>query len=209
VKRALTALVAVLLVVPMGWRLSGPKAPRFPYGLGPARSVVPAGFTEWSVEVEPGVKLRAVRRTPSAADASWMLLIHGNDAAQLETGAALLTRLEADPAVGLATYAFRGFDGSPGTPSRDALYADAAAVVKALVPGGHFVLVAYTPAQLQFDTGGPKSLDLLLPPEVLKPELTGLEFERFEVLERDVQEGDWHRGKSAVVQLLARNNASA
>lgn len=84
-----------------------------------------------------------------------------------------------------------------------------AAVVKALVPGGHFVLVAYTPAQLQFDTGGPKSLDLLLPPEVLKPELTGLEFERFEVLERDVQEGDWHRGKSAVVQLLARNNASA
>lgn len=151
-KRALTALVAVLLVVPMGWRLSGPKAPRFPYGVGPARSVVPAGFTEWSVEVEPGVKLRAVRRAPNGPDASWMLLIHGNDAAQLETGAALLSRLEADPAVGLATYAFRGFDGSPGTPSRDALYADAAAVVKALgVAPQRLHLVAYS-------LGGPLAL---------------------------------------------------
>jgi len=77
-------------------------------------------------------------------------------------------------------------------------------VVHALKPGGHFVLEAYTPAQLQFDTGGPKSLDLLVDPAVLKPELAGLTFERFEVLEREVQEGDWHRGRSAVVQVLAR-----
>jgi SAM-dependent methyltransferase len=77
-------------------------------------------------------------------------------------------------------------------------------VVRALKPGGRFVLVAYTPAQLAFDTGGPKRLDLLVDPEVLKPELAGLDFERFEVLERDVREGDWHRGTSAVVQLVAR-----
>ncbi len=77
-------------------------------------------------------------------------------------------------------------------------------VVRALKPGGRFVLEAYTPAQLAFDTGGPKSLDLLVPPDALKAELEGLTFERFEVREREVQEGDWHHGRSAVVQVLAR-----
>jgi len=66
------------------------------------------------------------------------------------------------------------------------------------------VLEAYTPAQLAFDTGGPKSLELLFEPQTLREDLAGLEFERFEVLEREVQEGDWHRGRSAVVQVLAR-----
>jgi SAM-dependent methyltransferase len=77
-------------------------------------------------------------------------------------------------------------------------------VVRALKPGGRFVLEAYTPAQLAFETGGPKSLDLLFDPPALREDLAGLELERFEVLERDVQEGDWHRGRSAVVQVLAR-----
>jgi SAM-dependent methyltransferase len=77
-------------------------------------------------------------------------------------------------------------------------------VVRALRPGGRFVLEAYTPRQLQFDTGGPKSLDLLFPPDEVKRELEGLTFERFDALERDVHEGDWHRGRSAVLQVLAR-----
>ena len=79
-----------------------------------------------------------------------------------------------------------------------------ASVVRALRPGGRFVLEAYTPAQLAFDTGGPKALELLVDPEELRKELAGLTLERFEVLEREVQEGEWHRGRSAVVQVLAR-----
>jgi SAM-dependent methyltransferase len=78
------------------------------------------------------------------------------------------------------------------------------AVPTALVPDGHFVLEAYTPRQLAFDTGGPKNADLLYEPEALKAELSGLTIERCVELERDVTEGDWHRGKSAVVQVLAR-----
>lgn len=77
-------------------------------------------------------------------------------------------------------------------------------VTKALKPGGRFVLEAYTPAQLAFDTGGPKSLELLFEPEALRADLSGLELERFEAKQRVVQEGDWHRGPSAVVQVLAR-----
>ena len=77
-------------------------------------------------------------------------------------------------------------------------------VVRALEPGGRLVLEAYTPAQLAFDTGGPKSLELLFDPQALREDVAGLELERFEVREREVQEGDWHRGRSAVVQVLAR-----
>jgi SAM-dependent methyltransferase len=77
-------------------------------------------------------------------------------------------------------------------------------VARALRPGGRFVLEAYTPAQLQFDTGGPKSLELLFPPDEVKAELAGLTLERFEAKEREVQEGEWHRGHSAVLQVLAR-----
>jgi SAM-dependent methyltransferase len=77
-------------------------------------------------------------------------------------------------------------------------------VAKALKPGGRFVLEAYTPAQLANDSGGPKSLDLLFDPEALRRDLVDLELERFEAKDRVVNESDWHRGKSAVVQVLAR-----
>lgn len=78
------------------------------------------------------------------------------------------------------------------------------AVKSALVPGGRFVLEAYTPDQLALGTGGPKSLDLLFDPAAVKQDLAGLELERFATLERHVDESDWHRGKSAVLQVVAR-----
>jgi SAM-dependent methyltransferase len=77
------------------------------------------------------------------------------------------------------------------------------AIATALQPGGHFLLEAYTPRQLAFDTGGPKNAELLYEPSALRAELTGLSLERCEELERDVTEGDWHRGRSAVVQVFA------
>lgn len=77
-------------------------------------------------------------------------------------------------------------------------------VKTALVPGGVFVLEAYTPRQLKFDTGGPKNAELLYEPEAVRTELAGLTLERCVELEREVSEGDWHRGKSAVLQVLAR-----
>ncbi|MDP3498872.1 MAG: class I SAM-dependent methyltransferase [Myxococcales bacterium] len=77
-------------------------------------------------------------------------------------------------------------------------------VKTALVPGGVYVLEAYTPRQLKFDTGGPKNAELLYEPEAVRTELGGLTLERCVELERDVSEGDWHRGKSAVLQVLAR-----
>jgi SAM-dependent methyltransferase len=77
-------------------------------------------------------------------------------------------------------------------------------VVMGLQPGGVFILEAYTPAQLAFDTGGPKSPELLMTLAVLRDELSGLQFLIARELERDVIEGAGHTGRGAVVQILAR-----
>jgi len=69
---------------------------------------------------------------------------------------------------------------------------------------GVFVLEAYTPAQLAFGTGGPKTPELLMTLAALREELSGLQFLIARELERDVIEGDGHTGRGAVVQILAR-----
>lgn len=80
------------------------------------------------------------------------------------------------------------------------------AVVAGLRPGGVFILEAYTPAQLAFGTGGPKSIELLMTLAGLREELAGLEFLVARELEREVIEGHGHTGRGAVVQILARRN---
>lgn len=79
-----------------------------------------------------------------------------------------------------------------------------ARVVQGLKPGGVFILEAYTPAQLAFGTGGPRSVDLLMTAAQLREELEGLEFEIIRELEREVREGANHTGRAAVVQVVAR-----
>jgi SAM-dependent methyltransferase len=80
-----------------------------------------------------------------------------------------------------------------------------AAVAAGLLPGGVFILEAYTPAQVQHRTGGPVNTpDLLMSLAQLRVDLAGLGFEIARELERDVIEGTGHTGHAAVVQVLAR-----
>jgi len=79
-------------------------------------------------------------------------------------------------------------------------------VVAGLQPGGVFILEAYTPAQLEFGTGGPKLPDLLMTLAELREELSGLNFQIARELERDVIEGSGHNGRGAIVQILARRS---
>jgi len=79
-----------------------------------------------------------------------------------------------------------------------------ARAVAGLRPGGMFVLECYSPAQLAFDTGGPRDAALLPTLTGLRAELAGLEFLHGQELERDILEGDGHTGRGAVVQILAR-----
>lgn len=78
------------------------------------------------------------------------------------------------------------------------------AVVAGLRPGGVFILEAYSPAQLQRTTGGPRSLDLLMSVAVLREELAGLDLLVAQEIDREVIEGKYHTGTASVVQILAR-----
>jgi len=76
--------------------------------------------------------------------------------------------------------------------------------IQGLRAGGHFLLEAYTPKQLEFATGGPPTADLMMDLGSLRRELEGLEFLHATELERVVREGMGHNGRSAVVQIIGR-----
>ena len=76
-------------------------------------------------------------------------------------------------------------------------------VVAGLRSGGVFLLEAYTPAQLNYGTGGPKSVDLLPTLAELRTELGELDLVHAVEREREVHEGQGHFGLSAVVDIVA------
>ena len=80
-------------------------------------------------------------------------------------------------------------------------------VVKALRPGGVFLLEAYTPHQVGRGTGGPPSVDLTMTLEGLRQELGPLKFVHATELEREVVEGNHHGGVGSVVQAITRKCA--
>ncbi|HEU0035185.1 MAG TPA: class I SAM-dependent methyltransferase [Kofleriaceae bacterium] len=80
-------------------------------------------------------------------------------------------------------------------------------VVAALRPGGVFLFEAYTPAQLAYKTGGPPVADMLMTADGLRAELAGLDIVVADETIREIHEGKYHDGTSAVVQLIARKPA--
>lgn len=80
-------------------------------------------------------------------------------------------------------------------------------LVEALHPGGVLVLEAYTPAQLEYGTGGPPVLAMLVTLDDLRADFAGLEFEHAVEIVRPVHEGRFHTGEAAVVQVFARKPA--
>ncbi len=86
-------------------------------------------------------------------------------------------------------------------PARKALHKQ---IVHALRPGGIFLLEAYTPRQLDYNTGGPPEIALLMDLDSLQQELQGLRFLHAQECTRELHEGLFHNGPSAVVQILAQ-----
>ena len=77
-------------------------------------------------------------------------------------------------------------------------------IVSGLRPAGVVVLEGYTPDQLKYGTGGPPVADLLYTAETVYGDFAGLELEMAREMVREVHEGRYHNGESAVVQVLAR-----
>jgi SAM-dependent methyltransferase len=76
--------------------------------------------------------------------------------------------------------------------------------IAGLISGGMWVLEAYTPRQLEFRTGGPSNLDMLVSLETVKSKLVGLDWEIAQELDREVIEGAHRSGMGAVVQILGK-----
>lgn len=85
-----------------------------------------------------------------------------------------------------------------------------AQAVNSLRRGGVFILEAYTERHLEMDgVGGPppSQKELFMSLDELKSELNGLDFLVGAEVERNISEGKYHQGDSAVVQIVACKTA--
>ncbi len=73
-----------------------------------------------------------------------------------------------------------------------------------LKPGGTLVLQGYTPRQLEYRTGGPPLVSHLYTAPMLREAFAGLEIEVLDEYEADLAEGQGHKGRSALIGLVAR-----
>lgn len=84
---------------------------------------------------------------------------------------------------------------------REALFAR---MREALRPGGLLFLQGFTPAQLQYTSGGPKEISHLYTGEMLSGLLTPLQILHLREYEADLSEGSKHVGRAALVDVIAR-----
>lgn len=75
-------------------------------------------------------------------------------------------------------------------------------IYAALKPGGCILMEVYSPDQLQFGTGGPKTEDLLPSLDEIKKAFSRFNLVRLKDVRREIHEGKGHTGLSATVQLI-------
>lgn len=80
--------------------------------------------------------------------------------------------------------------------------------LKGLKPGGVFLLEAYHPNQLNYDTGGPRDIAWLVALDDLHHHFSERGIIHQAELERDVSEGAYHTGKAFVTQFIFRKAPS-
>lgn len=77
-------------------------------------------------------------------------------------------------------------------------------IARALKPGGIVILEAYRPENVGRGVGGPPTPETAFTRDMLTDDFTGLEFIEINEVERDISEGIYHNGRSAVIQIVAR-----
>lgn len=74
----------------------------------------------------------------------------------------------------------------------------------ALKPGGVLILEAFTPAQLNYKSGGPPVVEMLYTADMLRVDFAGSEILLMEEAVTELAEGKYHHGPAAVVRLVLR-----
>lgn len=79
-----------------------------------------------------------------------------------------------------------------------------AAMKRATRPGGRILLQGYTPRQLEYRTGGPSAIENLYTSEILRQVFSEWDIEELTEYEDDISEGIGHKGRSALIGMVAR-----
>ncbi len=79
--------------------------------------------------------------------------------------------------------------------------------VRWLKPGGLFILEGFTPQQLQFASGGPKDVELLVSAEQLLSELKGLDLLKITESDKILNEGTYHKGRASIVNYAGKKKS--
>lgn len=140
-----------------------------------ARIASAPGWREAAIE-RGDVTLQGLTRPPAGQEARWILFFGGN-ATSLAASQRLLERVRGDEDIGLAVFAYRGYDGSGGRPTQRALTDDGVVAVRTLerelgVGSGRLAVVghslgasvaAHVARHLEDDGRPPAALVLLAP----------------------------------------------
>ncbi len=128
----------VLMTFPLYERFLARKRLRFPYLARPIPAATYAalaakpGWAKATLPVADGVELRGLVRRPSSERKPWVLFYPGNDESQLERGQGFLIRLGGELDLGLAVFAYRGYDASDGKSELAGIRADAPEILRQL-----------------------------------------------------------------------------
>jgi cyclopropane fatty-acyl-phospholipid synthase-like methyltransferase len=75
---------------------------------------------------------------------------------------------------------------------------------RALVPGGLLLLHGYAPRQVGYGTGGPPAEENMYTLDLLRDAFAGYEVLSADDYDAEVEEGSAHRGRSALIDFVAR-----
>jgi len=79
-----------------------------------------------------------------------------------------------------------------------------AAMKRATRTRGRILLHGYTPRQLEYKTGGPPTVENMYTAEILRAGFSDWTIEELMEYEDDIAEGSGHRGRSALIGMVAR-----
>lgn len=77
----------------------------------------------------------------------------------------------------------------------------------ALAPGGLLILEGYTPKQVDYGTGGPPQRENMYTRELLEAAFSGFDVLHLAEYDAEIEEGDGHKGLSALIDFVARKPA--
>ncbi len=76
-------------------------------------------------------------------------------------------------------------------------------VIESLKEGGKFILEAFGKKQINFTSGGPKDVTMLYSIEDLRDDFRSLTIVLLDEMDVELNEGEFHKGKAALVRMIA------